>query len=127
MTIVVGYRADRFGEAALHAGIVRAQRSGEPLCVVNVSSGPESTDSLSDSDVHDLERRLADSGAEASVIRLAGPDVAGELLALVAAGETSSLIIGIRHRTAVGKMLLGSVAHRLLVDCPVDVLSVKPK
>lgn len=127
MTIVVGYRADRFGEAALNAGIVRARRSGEPLCVVNVSSGPEPADSLSDSEVQDLEGRLADSGAHASVVRLAGPDVAEELLALIAAGEASSLIIGIRHRTAVGKMLLGSVAHRLLIDCPVEVLSVKPE
>ena len=34
-------------------------------------------------------------------------------------------VIGIRRRTAVGKMLMGSNAHRILMDAPCPVLAVK--
>ena len=33
-------------------------------------------------------------------------------------------VIGIRRRSAVGKMLLGSNAHRILMDSPCPVLTV---
>ena len=35
------------------------------------------------------------------------------------------VVIGMRHRTAVGKFLLGSTAQRILLDTPCPVLSVK--
>jgi nucleotide-binding universal stress UspA family protein len=34
-------------------------------------------------------------------------------------------VIGIRRRTAVGKMLMGSNAHRILMAAPCPVLAVK--
>jgi nucleotide-binding universal stress UspA family protein len=34
-------------------------------------------------------------------------------------------VIGIRRRTAVGKMLMGSNAHRILMEAPCPVLAVK--
>ena len=35
-------------------------------------------------------------------------------------------VIGIRRRTAVGKMLLGSNANRIIMDAPCPVLTVRP-
>ena len=35
-------------------------------------------------------------------------------------------VIGIRKRTAVGKMLLGSNANHILMNAPCPVLAVKP-
>jgi len=39
--------------------------------------------------------------------------------------DASRLVIGMRHRTPVGKMLMGSTAQQLLLDCPCPVLAVK--
>ena len=35
------------------------------------------------------------------------------------------IVIGLRHRTAVGKLLMGSVAQRILLDARCPVLAVK--
>jgi nucleotide-binding universal stress UspA family protein len=40
--------------------------------------------------------------------------------------EAEAIVIGIRHRSAVGKMLMGSVAQRVLLDAPCPVIAVKP-
>jgi hypothetical protein len=39
--------------------------------------------------------------------------------------EIVRLVIGMRRRSRVGKMLIGSVSQRLLLDSPVPVLAVK--
>jgi nucleotide-binding universal stress UspA family protein len=41
-------------------------------------------------------------------------------------GQHIQLVIGIRHRTPEGKLLLGSVSQELLLECPKPVLAVKP-
>lgn len=40
---------------------------------------------------------------------------------------TAVLVIGIRHRNPVGKLLLGSVSQRLILECDKPVLAVKPR
>ncbi|GGC28766.1 universal stress protein [Brevibacterium sediminis] len=39
--------------------------------------------------------------------------------------DVDRLVIGMRRRSRVGKMLIGSVSQRLLLDSPVPVLAVK--
>ncbi len=55
-------------------------------------------------------------------------DVAEELADAVAGTGTQVLVIGLRRRTAVGKLLLGSAAQRILltVDCPVLAVEGPP-
>lgn len=47
------------------------------------------------------------------------------LLAVVAEVGADELVVGIRHRTAVGKAITGGVVQRLLLDSPVPVFAVK--
>ncbi|BBY60505.1 universal stress protein [Mycolicibacterium sarraceniae] len=47
-------------------------------------------------------------------------------IAEAALRDTDLLVIGLRHRNPVGKLLLGSVAQQLLMECPKPVLAVKP-
>ena len=56
-----------------------------------------------------------------------GVDAAEELLKAMDGDDAELLVIGIRHRNPVGKLLLGSVSQKLLLECPKPVLAVKPE
>jgi nucleotide-binding universal stress UspA family protein len=54
-----------------------------------------------------------------------GEDVADALLSLTAEVGAELLVIGARHRSPVGKFLLGSVTQTIILDADVPVLVVK--
>jgi nucleotide-binding universal stress UspA family protein len=51
-------------------------------------------------------------------------DAADEVLRV--AEEADASVIGLRRRSAVGKLLMGSAAQRILLDAQRSVLAVKP-
>ena len=128
MTILVAYVPRPEGQAALDKGLEIAKRRQERLVVVNASPGGRQEDP-SRADVADVERvemLLAASGLEAEFKQFVrGNDAVTEINEMVQALDVSVLIIGLRKRSAVGKLILGSVAQDILmtVDCP--VLAVK--
>ena len=128
MTIVVGYSADPYGRAALEHGIAEAKLRGTNLLVINSSSGEAYVDShfAQRGEVHDIEERLANCGVEFELTQPVGVDTAEELLKAMDRPEAELLVIGVRHRSPVGKLLLGSVSQQLLLECPKPVLAVKP-
>jgi nucleotide-binding universal stress UspA family protein len=115
------------GRAALEHAFVEAERRGARLVVVNSSRG----DALVDEEYlqGDALRRLHDeltvSGVPFELRQPVGRDAAEELADVAEETGAEVLVIGVRRRTAVGKLLLGSAAQRILltVDCP--VLAVK--
>jgi nucleotide-binding universal stress UspA family protein len=128
MTIVVGYSADPFGRAALEHAIAEAKLRGTTLRVINSTTGEAYVDShfAQAGEVHDIEERLANCGVEFELTQPVGVDTAEELLKAMDRPEAELLVIGIRHRSPVGKLLLGSVSQQLLLECPKPVLAVKP-
>jgi nucleotide-binding universal stress UspA family protein len=126
--IVVGYSADPFGRAALEHGIAEAKLRGTTLTVINSTSGEAYVDArfAQPGEVHDIEERLANCGVEFELSQPVGVDTAQELLNAMEREDAQLLVIGIRHRNPVGKLLLGSVAQQLLLECPKPVLAVKP-
>jgi nucleotide-binding universal stress UspA family protein len=126
--IVIGYTADRFGHAALEHGIAEAKLRGADLFVINATSGEAYVDSrfAGQDEVHDVEARLADCGVSYELVQPVGVDAADELLAAMNRDDAQLLVVGIRHRNPVGKLLLGSVAQKLILECPKPVLAVKP-
>jgi nucleotide-binding universal stress UspA family protein len=126
--IVVGYSADPYGRAALEHGIEEAKLRETTLKVINSTTGDAYADPrfARSGEVHDVEKRLADCGVEFELTQPVGVDTAEELLKAMDGDDAELLVIGIRHRTPVGKLLLGSVSQQLLLECPKPVLAVKP-
>jgi hypothetical protein len=110
VTIVVGYPPTPAGRAALTTATTEARRSDRPLVVVNTSRG----DALDDP-----------AFAQAANQEVRGREAADELIDVLEEVGAEFCVIGIRCRSAVGKMVLGSNAHRILMDSPCPVLTVR--
>lgn len=126
--IVVGYSPDPFGRAALEHGIAEAKLRGSSLHVVNATAGDAYVDAAfaQAGEVHNVEDHLADCGVEFELVQPVGVDAAEELLTTMQRDDAELLVIGVRHRSPVGKLLLGSVSQHLLLQCQKPVLAVKP-
>jgi len=129
MTIVAAFIPNQYGQAALTAGISEATLRGEKLVVVNATKGDAWVDThfASDAQVASVEAELANLEHGHEVRQSDGSDIAEQILDVVRETDASLLVIGIRHRSPIGKMFMGSTAQTLLLDCPCPVLAVKPK
>jgi len=128
VTIVVGYVPKPEGRAALHAAIEEARLRGESLHVLNSTKGDSYLDSsfASETELTEVRRILEDSGVLFELEqRIGGPGGAEEVVDLAEATKASRIVIGLRHRTATGKLIFGSDAQRILLDASCPVLAVK--
>jgi nucleotide-binding universal stress UspA family protein len=73
-----------------------------------------------------VEQHLTECGVKFELTQPVGVDIADELLKAMDRDDAELLVIGIRHRSPVGKLLLGSVSQQLLLECAKPVLAVKP-
>ena len=129
MTVLVAYVPTPEGEAAFSAAVAEATRRDEPLVLLNTprEGGVVSTSLASEESVRALAARASADGVELEVRQ---EPHAGELSDQVVriAGEVdaSVIVIGLRRRSPVGKLLMGSTAQRILLDADRPVLAVKP-
>ena len=115
--IVVGYSSKPEGRAALKRGLAEAGLRHAELVVVHTSL---------DVEVADLRAELVESGVPFEVKEAADAlDPAEELLSTAESRDAEFIIIGLRRRSPVGKLLLGSNAQRVLLDAACPVLAVK--
>lgn len=128
MTIIVAYAPRAEGQAALDKAIEIAKRRNERLLVVNASPGGRVEDpSTADSqEVEKVEKQLAASGIDAEFKQfIRGKSAVEEIEALVDSLPASLVVIGIRKRSPVGKLVMGSVAQDILLSVSCPVLAVK--
>ena len=124
MTIVVGWVPKPEGEAALDRALAEARVWGEDVLVVNASSGNSYADPsyATSEQLSALRERLESSGVQHAVRQeLRGRQPSDEVVAAADEAGASLVVIGLRHRSSVGKFLLGSSALEILmgVRCPV--------
>lgn len=126
MTIVALHTPTTQGRAALHRAASECLLRREDLVVV-------------DGDGHDGRLDLAmvheDLGPVAQEVEAAGlgidvgasqiHDPADALLQVAQQVEASMVVVGLRRRSPVGKLILGSIAQRILLDADCPVLAVK--
>ena len=127
MTIVVGYVPKPEGRAALRRAAEDAHSRRERLVVVS-SVREASVEGLADyeRELSAVGRALEDAGIEHEVRQLVrGQDASEDLIAIAEEVQADVIVIGLRRRTPVGKLILGSNAQRILLDAPCPVLAVK--
>ena len=129
-TIVVGYVPKPEGKAALHRAAEEARLRNSRLVVVNSHRGGREFDSgdaiESEAQLEEVKNELREAGVEHEVRQLVrGMDPAEDLVNVATEVGAEFIVIGLRRRSPVGKLILGSNAQRVLLDAPCPVLAVK--
>jgi len=114
--IVVGYSSRPEGRAALLRALSEATLRTAGLIVLH--GADDDLDELTtDLDAAGVPYELKASGE--------GSDPAEDLIELAEEADAAFIVIGLRRRSPVGKLLLGSNAQRVLLDASCPVLAVK--
>jgi nucleotide-binding universal stress UspA family protein len=98
--------------------------------VVNSHRGGQEFDGAkaraAEDDMASVKTRLEEAGVDHDIRQLVrGFEPAEDLISLAEANNAELLVIGLRRRSPVGKLILGSNAQRVLLDAPCPVLAVK--
>lgn len=130
MKVLVGFITSPEGEAALSAAIAEAKLRSATLIVVHSLRGggrdedllPEYTKALGD-----VDEQLKASGVDHDIRELVrGNSPSEDLLAFADEEDVDLIVIGVRRRSPVGKLVLGSNAQDILLRANCAVLAVKP-
>jgi nucleotide-binding universal stress UspA family protein len=126
--VVVAYVPRPEGRAALARGIAEAQLRETRLVVVNGTRGDALVDErfVQGTVRDDLAAELAQAPVPAELRQPSdGHDIAQQLEAVALETGADLIVIGLRRRSPVGKLILGSAASRILLSVSIPVLAVK--
>jgi nucleotide-binding universal stress UspA family protein len=130
MSIIVGYIPTREGRAALRAARSEALLRQDKLVVVNSHRGGRDFDADEAQRFEDelgrVQHDLDEAGVEHEVRALVrGNEPAEDLVEVAEESNGQLIVIGLRRRTPIGKLILGSNAQRILLEATCPVLAVK--
>ncbi|MFC5730468.1 MULTISPECIES: universal stress protein [Nocardioides] len=120
MTIVVAYADTPPGHAAVAAAVAESTRNRETVIIVPAVRGDAAPD------VGELETRWPDIAGRVEVDRGDLGDPSDNVIQVAQRRDARLVVLGLRARTAVGKLVFGSTAQRILLDATCPVLAVKP-
>ncbi len=130
MAVVVGYIPTREGRAALRRAAAEARLREATLIVVSSNRGGRDFDAEEaqhfEEALREIRRELEAEGVryeERALVR--GSEPADDLIAVAEEVDADLIVIGLRRRSPVGKLLLGSNAQRILLEAHCPVLAVK--
>ena len=130
MAVVVGYVPTPEGRAALQAAQQEAKERQQKLVVVSSHKGGSSFDGdeaiRTEEELEAVRAELAAAGCEFEVMTLVrGKDPTEDLVEVAEEVGATLIVIGLRRRSPIGKLVLGSNAQRILLEADCPVLSVK--
>lgn len=119
MTIVVAYADTPPGQAAVQAAITSSLDHEEVVLVPAVrGEAPPS--------VSELEQRWPELAGRVEVEPGDVGDPSDAVVQVAQRRDARLVVLGLRHRSPVGKLVFGSTAQRILLDATCPVLAVKP-
>ncbi|MDN5795250.1 MAG: universal stress protein [Intrasporangium sp.] len=130
MAIVVGYVATKEGRAALKRAAEECVLRKTKLIVISSHRGGRDFDATEatrfEAELSRVQQVLEEQGLEHEVRQLVrGNDPAEDLISVAEQEKATFIVIGLRRRSPVGKLILGSNAQRILLDASCPVLAVK--
>ena len=130
MSVVVGYVPTKEGRAALRRGSEESLLRRTKLIVINSSRGGKDFDADEarrfEVELLAIQTQLDEAGVEHEVRQLVrGNEPSQDLVEVAEEVNADFIVIGLRRRTPVGKLILGSNAQRILLDASCPVLAVK--
>lgn len=130
MPVVVGFVPTNEGRAALRRAAEEALTRSTRLVVINSNRGGKDLGAADaerhDSELATVQRELEAAGVDHEIRQLVrGQEPAEDLIAVALEVAADVIVIGLRRRTPVGKLILGSNAQRILLEAPCPVLAVK--
>ena len=123
VSVLVFYKSTPEGAEAVRAGARQAALHGTDLVVHNVP--------LDGAAAEDVEALASGAASGAGISFRTVPDSreggssVDDFLTAAAQPDVELLVLWIRHRTQVGKLILGSTEQQILLDAPRPVLAVK--
>jgi nucleotide-binding universal stress UspA family protein len=131
MIVVTGFIRSAEGREALKRSIEAVRQGGGRLIVVHSSEGGASesaADVLADNEeLERIDAELSAEGIDHEVKEFArGSTPAEDVVSVANESKADLIVIGLRRRSLVGKLLLGSNAQDILMQADCAVLVVKP-
>ncbi|MFC7376405.1 universal stress protein [Brachybacterium sp. GCM10030267] len=114
MSVLVAGTATPAGRAAYRYGISEARRRGEDLVYFLMDGEHTPSPDLGEV-VEQVERPDERGHSEA-----------GDLIDRAEREDISAVVIGVRHRSAVAKLFLGSFAQQIILEANKPVICIKP-
>lgn len=131
MSVVVGFMDRPDGRAALEEAAQEAMRRETPLRIFHIVKvgvkGAAGEQVLSyRQELERLETEYRERGIDCEAREVLSSERESEaFLEAASEAEAELIVVGLRGRSAVGKLLLGSVAQDVLLAAPCPVLAVK--
>jgi len=125
MSVAVGYVASQEGRAALSAAIGEAALRKTALQIMGPVAGEASAEA--ESDIRNAITTAAAAGVQASLRPNQGTDAADFMIDASYEEDVELIVIGVRRRSPVGKLFLGSTAQRVILEAGCPVTAVKPE
>ncbi|GAA3640483.1 universal stress protein [Kineosporia mesophila] len=127
MTVVLAHTPHASAGAAFGSALEQAVFRDTDLVLVNAAKGEALVDPkyATDAALTEFSQRASGRGVGLTIERPVDADIAAAVLTVAGRYDTDLIVLGVRHRSTVGKFLLGSVAQRIILDADCPVLAVK--
>lgn len=128
MKILLGYVPSPTSEAALEYALEEARTKDATLVVLASERSDDPRKNAGDAGREPLHERLEAGGVHFELRNVPRrDDAADDILQTIDSEKIELVVLGVRRRTPIGKMLLGSTAQRVIMEAPCPVVCVKPK